>query len=289
MSNLDTLIQYIIDSPWGTGADLSYWQERFDMDDPEAIELKKLLKILEIVWLRATHGTWKDTKFEIFFQELVEHPEPLRGVYGFYVDNKPWIEQADVFIECIAGKDFDIILWDVEKKPFTAAKQRQYSLNGIKILNLIKEMYPNTLIMVYSRKDIMDMLLKYTSEWKNYHYHHAQYPWYHWYELSFNFMSYFKKIFVQGGGLHINLPNGFGPNQWEVRQIGDKTGLGKVLGVKSKDIDLNITRRLFGDFIQLVGVPKRWEASPPSPLPVPSVDRNVVLQEAIDAVEALKT
>ena len=143
--------------------------------------------------------------------------------------------------------------------------------------------------MVYSRKDIMEMLLKYTNAWVQWPYHHAQYPWYHWYELSFNFMSYFKKIFGLGGQLHINLPSGFEDDQWEVRQIGDKTGLGKALGVKSRDIDMNITRRLFGDFILLTGVPERWSITPPAPPPVPGIDRNAVLDEAIAALEALKT
>ena len=61
------------------------------------------------------------------------------------------------------------------------------------------------------------------------------------------------------------MPKGRSENDWEIWQVADKTGFGKFLGLGTRDVDFNITKRIRSKFIEWLGKPKRWGNEPDEP------------------------
>jgi len=276
----DRLIELILNTIYAVLIDISKWQAYFDLD---IALIRDIIRAVDGVIIRAgfanASGVFKDLLFEDNYRELEQHPETLRGVYFYFSPFWPWEDQVNKFLEWIRGKDFDWIELDVEESPTTETLKASYSITGIRALKAIQRAYPGKKIITYSRKDRYNELRKYSAEWDDFPYHHAQYPYYTWGTLTENILAYLAKIFSGIGT--INLPasrNG----DYSIWQFGDKTGLGADVGVGSRDVDINITKETRADFINWVGVPARWSGDePPAPPAPPPVVGNTLIIEGL--------
>ena len=82
------------------------------------------------------------------------------------------------------------------------------------------------------------------------------------------------------------MPKGRGPDDWEIWQVVDRSGIGHELGFESDSVDFNVTRRTKESFIKWIGKPERWGVEPP---PEPPVDPEPTVLELLQkAREQLK-
>jgi len=275
MSDLDKIIAYLAASPWMTIIDASYWQVEFGID---ITKYPEILKILDVVILRTGHGGWKDTKFEAFYAVLEEYPNIVRGVYHYFTYDTAWETQVGIMLAATDGKYFDWYWNDAEARPPTLALEASYSITGVRFMKRIQRERPGKRVSVYSRKDRYEMLRKYSAEWDDFSYVHAQYPYYHWYEITPKFLDYVRKLIVTiGGKFEINLPSTRRPDKWAARQIVDKSGLGNYLGFKSKNIDIGISRLVRAAFLFWIG-PLERPGGPPPPPPPPTVGNALIIE-----------
>jgi len=265
MTLKDRLILMLLNTVHAIIIDISKWQAWFDLDAPGV--MADILTAIDGIIIRIGYanawGIYKDPKAESYYAEMEQHPEPVRGLYFYFSPFQPWENQVAKFLEWIKEKSFDFILWDVEEQPTTEALWASYSITGIRALKTLQRAYPNKRVIVYTRKDIYIKLRKYSAEWDNWPYHHAQYPFGTWAILSEWILTILGKI-ISGKGTPDLPPSRNG--RYTLRQFGDKTGLGKEFGVGSNNIDINVTRETRADFIRWLGT---RETPQPEPVPDP--------------------
>lgn len=288
-NNMDKLITMLGNSPYATGIDISKWNTSFDIDVADRSEV---VDILDFVDVRAGYGDAKgkvhtDPRFGVYWNELREHPYTLRGVYWYFSSHSPWERQRDHFFALMEGLDFDYLTLDFEN-PFNV-RSAGFALTAIRFLKAMQAWAPNARVLLYSNKYIYnDWLLRYTSECNEWPYHHAQYPWTNWSTITSYFLSWWAQV-IENRTKQPALPKAR-MGKWEKWQIVAKSGLGKSLGIGSEDVDISIARRPLEQFVEWIGKPKRMKTvePPPNPMPPHPNMRNLILDEAIRAIEAIQ-
>ena len=253
----------------GTGIDISKWNEIFDIDTPD---LKVILQILDFVVLRMGYGgtdgkPWKDIKFDEFWAELLQHPEIMRMLYWYFSSEVPWEDQLEFVCNMLddIGDDWEVFWLDLEA--INNKKTAGYALTAIRFLKAMQKRYPNKRIGLYANKYFYkDNLRVYTAEVDGWAYWVAQYPWGNWItNVTEYFINWWAMVF-SSLTKKPSMPPSRGADDWEIWQVGDRTGFGKFLGLGGRDVDINITRRTWANFILWVGKPSRWGGvTPPEP------------------------
>ena len=281
----DELLKMLGDSPYATIPDISHWQDWFDIEAAKA-EAALVLAILDGVMIKAGGGVVVDKDFEANYQELVDHPAVLRGVYWYFYWWIDWEAQVFALLQTLAGKDIDYIEWDVEDMPVTTDKRASYSITAIRSLKRIQLAYPSTRVIPYLRKELYEILREYSAEWDQWPYHHAQYYYSTWYTVTQPFLDWWYKVIIKRER-QPNLPASRSTvvlpvHPYEKHQVVAKSGLGDALGVGSKDIDISITRRTKEEFIKWIGRPARWDGTPAPPEPPSEGDHMDIFHELTD-------
>ncbi len=95
--------------------DMSYWQ------DHNKIDYDLLSENIDGVILRGTYGIWKDTRFDIHYDNFHKRKVPL-GSYAYLIGNKTGQEQANAFYEAVGNRKLSLGIWsDIEdRRPGTA-------------------------------------------------------------------------------------------------------------------------------------------------------------------------
>ena len=135
------LLDLLINSPYATGVDVSKWQDSFDID---LVDVRMALEVLDFVMLRAGYGStdgraYIDPKFNEFFLELVQHPEPLRAVYWYFSSHVAWEVQRDKLFAIIDGLDIDFLVLDFERH--YNVKSAGFALTAVRMLKAIQNIY----------------------------------------------------------------------------------------------------------------------------------------------------
>lgn len=267
-------------SIYGTGIDISKWNEKFDIDTPN---LKVILKILDYVVLRMGYGGYggtpaKDVKFDEFWAELLQHPEIMRMLYWYFSSEVPWETQLEFVCSMLddIGLDWEWFWLDVEA--INNKKSAGFALTAIRFLKAMKQRYPTKKIGLYSNKYFyQDWLRAYTAEVDEWPFWIAQYPWGNWItNLTQYFVSWWDAVFTTLTK-RPSMPSSRSADEWEIWQLSDKTGFGEFFGLGGRDVDINITRRTWQQFIEYTGIPDRWKTTPEPP-PDPPGDCSHLLQ-----------
>ena len=259
----------IVDSPFATGIDISSWREKFDIDTEN---LLVILLMLDFVVLRMGYGGWgskrpeKDKKFDEYWQELLDHPEIIRMFYWYFQSETPWEDQLEFVCSMLddLGDDWEAFWLDLEG--INNKKSAGFALTAVRFLKAMRRRYPNKKIGVYANRYFYNSWLKaYTNDIDNFPLYIAAYPWSNWLtNLTAYFYNWWEKVFATLTNRPV-MPKGRGENNWEIWQIGDRTGFGKFLGTGTRDVDFNITRRTKSQFVEWLGKPKRWGNVPDVP------------------------
>ena len=261
--------ELMVDSPFATGVDISSWASKFDIDTED---LAAILLILDFVVLRMGYGGWgskrpvKDPKFDEFWQELLDHPEIIRMFYWYFQSETPWESQMEFVCSMLddLGDDWEAFWLDLEQ--INNTKSAGYALTAVRFLKAMQRRYPNKRIGLYANRYFYhDWLKFYTNEFDDWPYYVAGYPWRNWItNLTSYFYEWWEKVYATLAKTP-TMPKGRGEDDWEIWQVSDKTGFGKFLGVGTRDIDLNISRRIKSEFVKWLGKPKRWSNEPIEP------------------------
>jgi len=203
--------------------DVSHWKE---ITDFTKVDPKPLLFIT-----KASEGiSLVDEKFNRFASGMMEI-ECLRGFYHFNRKLYGGKQQAEHFLNVISKQDIlstDLLILDVEE-------------GGEKIsqlwvwFELVRKAYPDNLLMLYSRKNILDPIVMTAGE-----------------------KEYFKDIWTWTAGypwfpdLYSVCPSGYIPDQskfgpvglWQYSSHGRVEGITTELG-KPTDVDLNWINPIF--------------------------------------------
>ena len=103
--------------------DMSYWQ------DDKLIDYDLLAKSVDGVILRGAYGIWKDTRFDIHYNNLISRGVPI-GSYDYLIGNYTGVAQAGAFGDAIKGKDLKLGLWmDVEDRRITTRISKAVTLD----------------------------------------------------------------------------------------------------------------------------------------------------------------
>ena len=265
----EKLRELIIDSPFATGIDISSWREKFDIDTED---LRIILLILDFVVLRMGYGGYgshkptKDKKFDEYWQELLDHPEIIRMFYWYFQSETPWEDQLEFVCDMLDkfGGNWEAFWLDLES--INNHKSAGYALTAVRFLKEMQRRYPDKKIGIYANRYFYhDWLRKYTKEVDNWPLYIAMYPWKNWVSnLTYAFFKWFDKVFATLTD-RPTMPYGRGEDDWEIWQVGAKTGFGKFLGTGNRDVDFNITRRIKSKFVEWLGKPKRWSDTPDVP------------------------
>ncbi len=103
------ILQEMVISGHATGPDISKWNVNYDLDEaPEDVEAA--LEATDFIDVRGTvtyqrGGIDIDPKLEQNYQEMEQHPEKVRMIYGFLNKSRKWTDQYEKFMEAIDGKD----------------------------------------------------------------------------------------------------------------------------------------------------------------------------------------
>jgi len=88
--------------------DISYWQNH------ERIDYDVLSKNIDGVILRGTYGIWKDTRFDIHYDNFHRRGVPV-GSYAYLIGNYTGQEQADAFYNAVGNRELRMEVYaDVE-------------------------------------------------------------------------------------------------------------------------------------------------------------------------------
>jgi len=261
------LIEIIANSPYFTSIDLSKWKESFDIDTED---LEVILQILDGVIIRMGYGgattgnAYKDIRFDEFWAELLQHPEIIRMFYWYFSSETLWELQRDKIFEILEeiGDDWEVFWVDMEA--INNKRSAGFALTGLRLAKAIKAKYPDKKVGIYSNKYIyQDWLRYYSEEYDDWDMWIAQYPWADWVaSISSYFVNWWNQVFTTLTK-RPPMPASRGADDWELWQIGDKTGLGNFLGLGKPNVDFNISRRSLGGFKDWIGNVKRWKPEVP--------------------------
>ena len=95
--------------------DISYWQ------DHTKIDYDLLSKNINGVILRGVYAVWKDTRFDIHYDNFSQRGVPI-GSYCYLVGNQSGIDQATAFKKAVGSRELKLGIWaDIEdRRPGTA-------------------------------------------------------------------------------------------------------------------------------------------------------------------------
>lgn len=196
--------------------DVSHWKE---INDFLAIEPKPLFFITKASEAYPASGyVSTDEKFYHFFSEMMKL-DCIRGAYHFFRVSLDAKRQAEHFINVISEVDIlpsDVLILDMEETGCKASQLWQW-------FEVVKKAYPDNLMMLYSRKNLLDPIVMTDGE-----------------------KAYFKKIKIWTAGypyfpdLFSNVPNGYIPDQSKYGPVWlwQYSSHGKVTGIIG-DVDLN--------------------------------------------------
>lgn len=202
--------------------DVSHWKEILDF---KLVDPKPVLFITKAS--EAFPGTgWNhtDDKFIRFFEGMMEI-EVIRGAYHFFRKSLDAVNQAKHFISVISQVDIlssDILILDVEEGGERASQLWAW-------FEYVKRYYPDNLLMIYSRKNILDPIYMTPGE-----------------------KGYFKEIPTWPAGypyfpdLYSKIPSGYIPDQtkWGPSYLWQYSAHGKITGIIG-DADLNWINPVF--------------------------------------------
>ena len=282
--------ELMIDSPFATGVDISSWGSKFDIDTEDLVTV---LLILDFVVLRMGYGGWgskrpeKDSRFDEFWQELLDHPEIIRMFYWYFQSETPWEDQLEFVCSMLddIGDDWEVFWLDLES--LNNNKSAGFALTAVRFLKAMQRRYPNKKIGLYANRYFYNSWLKfYTDEFVNWPLWVAAYPWSNWLKnLTSYFYEWWEKVYATLTN-RPTMPKGRSEDNWEIWQVGANTGFGKFLGIGTRDIDLNISRRIKSEFVEWLGKPERWGNKPIEP---PVEEECIEWQEkAIKLLESFK-
>ena len=277
----DEILQEIVVSGHATGPDISKWNVNYDLDEAPA-DVEAALEATDFIDARGMvtyQSGWIDIypKLEQNYQEMEQHPDKVRIIYGFLNKSRKWTDQYEKFTEAIDGKDFEIHEADAEHHGLynnimnSPADANRFAGITYNFLRQLEKDFPHKIPMLYTNYPTYVIMRQYYPDLDRFPLHYARFPYDYWYNLSANwepsFRAWIKDVF--SGVKQPILPPTRLPSQWEIWQLGDKTGLGYELGVSGSDnIDINISRRLLEDFREWAGLYKRWQPEGPTEPPV---------------------
>lgn len=95
--------------------DISYWQ------DHNRIDYGLMADAIDGVVLRGAYGIWKDTRFDIHYNEFYKRNVPI-GSYSYIIGNLSGQDQAEAFYRAVGDRELRLGVYaDVEdKRPGTA-------------------------------------------------------------------------------------------------------------------------------------------------------------------------
>ena len=255
---MNNTLQVLVNSGRAIGIDISVYNDKLDIAQAKVIP--------DYVIMRAglglqSGGIVKDLRFDNHYAELKKHPEILRGMYWYMSCHSPWKNQFNFYKNIIDNIDIDFICVDFESL-FNINTLGYFAYATIDMLSALEDEYPTKRVILYSRKGIYeDWLRHYTSQVDSFPYWHAQYGFINWIDANqTKLIEWLNNITL--GIMHPNIPSSRGDN-WQIWQIGDRTGLASDFGLTGSNVDVNITRLSKNDFINWIGKPARWDEEPP--------------------------
>lgn len=214
--------------------DVSHWKEIFDFKSVSPVPLLFITKATEAYPGSGYNHT--DSKFIHFALGMLEI-NVTRGFYHFFRKSFNAYTQANHFISVISQIDIlqsDILILDVEEGGETASQLWAF-------IETVKKAYPDNLILIYSRKNILDAIKMTESE-----------------------KTYFRKIKIWTAGypwfpdLFNSIPSGYIPDTdkygeavlWQYSAHGRVAGITTELGGVT-DTDLNFITESFNVYLEM--------------------------------------
>jgi truncated hemoglobin YjbI len=246
------ILEIIRASHLATGVDISRYNVSADFDDAA---FTGALEVIDYCMFRASYGLADgniaiDPMSEKFYAELMEHPMVVRDAYHYLSSHSHWIKQYDKFMEAVDGMEIDIFTLDGEK--IYNVRSGQFAGYAYYFMKQLQKDFPGKPCKFYSNKWDYQDWFDYYYDFDQFDYHHAQYPWARWDNVSEYWLPSLYQtltdIFV--GSRKPNLPSSRGANDWTMWQVGAYTGIGLELGFGVDYLDVNVSRLPLEEFRQ---------------------------------------
>jgi len=251
--------------------------------DLDLAEFEGVLNTVDYCMVRASYGCqdgtiFPDPKLSLFYAELEQHPHIIRDFYHYISSHSSWTKQYEIFMKAIDGLKFEWLTLDGEK--IYNVKSAGFAGSAYYFMKQLIKDFPDKRIKFYSnRYDYTDWFDAYY-DFDQFEYHHAQYPWDRWDNVSPlylpRFLQNLKDIF--GGKWTPSLP----PSRktYTMWQVGANTGIGQELGFGADYLDVNVSRMPLLEFRVYSHLETRWAGGIPKP-PLTVEERLTLLEKAV--------
>ena len=266
------VLETIQNSHLATGADFSVYNKSVDFD---TAEFAGALDVMDFAMVRGSSGradgtVYVDPNLDVYYAELVQHPQIVRDIYHYLSSESKWTKQYGYLLQAMDGKDFDIITLDGER--IYNVKSEEFAGYAYYFLKQLKLDFPTKRVKFYSnRYDYMGWFQG-PYNFDEFDYHHAQYPWARWDNVNAYYLQQFY-AFLNGvftnQTAEPNLPDSRKgkPNDYVMWQVGAYTGIGLELGFGADWLDINVSKLPLEDFRQWAGLYNRWRPEGTEPVP----------------------
>ena len=250
-------LEIIANTKFATGIDVSKWRgELLNLN----FEDKTISKILDFIIIRAgyvafdTKTITTDEQFENNYKMLEDNPEVIRGVYWYNASFYSWEEQFDFFVDQLETKDFDFIALDYED--MYNDMSADFADDTVLFMDALIEEFPTKKVFLYSHRHFYDEFI--AGRHEPFNLWVAEYPKTHWTSIShWNVHNFLTK--VMDGTYQPQMPRTLFQDDWEIWQFADRTGIGHLFGIETDNVDINVTKRTYQEFVKFVGIPERWK------------------------------
>lgn len=115
----------------------------------------KSTKPIDFVIQRASYGGKKDEFLDLMYSQVLKIP--IRGAYHYFSTGIRWQDQANNFLNCVAGKDYHFYMIDYEK--FYNNLNATSFAELFEIVKYVKEVTKKK-VLVYFNHDVYNTLMK---------------------------------------------------------------------------------------------------------------------------------
>jgi len=250
--------------------DISKWQG--DINDAK---LKAKVKAGELMGMivRASVGLLDDIEFERNYKFMEDNPEIWRGAYHYLTSSSPWRAQLQKFLKRLEGKEIDIVVVDAEAK--NNKLDYNYARAVVSFYLELKKL--GYFVILYTGKYDYQTLRQHAPEIDDFYLWLAQYP--------YSVFSQWLLGWVRRVTTWPSLPKTAKRALLVIWQFTDR-GLGKLWGMLSYGLDMNVVVKDQEWLLENVGIPNRWLADP-VPIEQPPTAGLPSTQEQLEAMLAM--